>query len=459
MSARENPPVSDLPPLVREPVGKTILGLALPGMLGVLAMMSTSVLDMYLARFLGPTEQAALQQVFPVTFMLSSIALGLMVGTVSLVARTRGTGDLVAVRRITWQALLLSALVIAFFSGVGFLSYHGLFRLTDVPATVMPKIEEYLHIWFFGTMVMVFPTLGNGVLRACGNAIASSTVLVLTGILKVCLAPMMVLGLWGFPRLGLTGAALSNILAYGGGSLLVLWYLRRDNLVAFQAIRNGLAATWRKILVIGLPSALTNVLVPVCGFIANILVTPFGTATVAGYGNALRIESLALVPLFALSGSIGPFLGQNAGAKRTDRMADGFSWVIRFALLYGLLIAVLLFASGQSLSGMFAATADSVAPARLYLWLVPISFGFYGVLMVVAGAFNGLGNPRPNLLLYGSKAVFFAAGIIIGAKLDGYRGICLGIAFSNIAAGFAAWLWYRHATRAWAPVQERALRR
>ncbi len=449
MSARENPVVRELPPLVRDPVGKTILGLALPGMLGVLAMMSTSVLDMYLARFLGTAEQAALQQIFPVTFMLSSIALGLMVGTISLVARTRGSGDLATVRRITGQALLLSGLVIAFFSLVGFVSYRALFGLADVPAVVMPKIEEYLHIWFFGTMFMVFPTLGGGVLRACGNAIASSSAMFLAGALKFLFAPMMVLGLFGFPRLGLTGAALSNLIAFGGASLLVIWFLRRDDLVTFLKVREGLFAIWRKILGIGLPSALTNILVPVCGFIANILVTPFGTAAVAGFGNALRIESLALVPLFALSGSIGPFLGQNFGAGRPDRMAAGFSWAIKFVLIYGLIVAAALLASGHFLSDLFSATPASVAPSRLYLWLVPASFGLYGVLMVTAGAFNGLGNPKPNLVLYTGKAVFFAGGIIVGAQLDGYRGICLGIAFSNVAAGVAAFLWYRHGARSW----------
>jgi putative MATE family efflux protein len=450
MSALENPDPPAPAPLVRGPVGKTILGLAVPGMLGVLAMMSTSVLDMYLARFLGTAEQAALQQVFPVTFMLTSLALGLMVGTVSLVARTRGTGDLPAVRRITGQALALSGLVIAFFSVVGFFSYRSLFGLADVPDYVMPKIEEYMGIWFFGTMVMVFPTLGNGVLRACGNAVASSAVLVVTGVLKFALAPMMVLGLFGFPRLALTGAALSNIIAFAGASLLVLWYLKRDDLVTFDGIGTGMTDCWRKILKIGLPSAFTNLLVPISGFIANVLVTPFGTAAVAGFGNALRIESLALVPLFALSGSIGPFLGQNMGAQRTDRMREGFAWSVRFALLYGLAIAVLLFLGGNSFSAVFAATDASILPSKLYLWLVPASFGFYGVLMVVAGAFNGLGNPRPNLILYTGKSLLFAGGIIAGAALDGYRGLCLGIAISNVLAGLAAYLWYRNAVKGWA---------
>jgi Na+-driven multidrug efflux pump len=155
------------------------------------------------------------------------------------------------------------------------------------------------------------------------------------------------------------------------------------------------------------------------------------------------------VPLFALSGSIGPFLGQNMGAERMDRMREGFAWCVRFALLYGLAIAVLLFVSGNLFSAVFAATEASVQPSKLYLWLVPASFGFYGVLMVVAGAFNGLGNPRPNLILYTAKSVLFAGGIIAGAALDGYRGLCLGIAISNVLAGLAAYAWYRQGVKSW----------
>jgi putative MATE family efflux protein len=455
VSALENPPLPpiDVPPLARDPVAKTIISFAWPSMLGVLAMMLTSVVDTYVARFFGEADQAALALIFPITFMMSSVTIGLMVGTVSLVARTRGTGNLATVARTSGQALLLCALVVVILTIVLALSYGPMFRAAGTPATVMPGIHAYMGVWLFGTLVMVFPTVANGVIRACGNAVAPSIVMVAIGALKIILTPVLMLGWGGVAAMGLRGAALSTIIAFGVGSAITLWLLVRSNLVTTRGLRVKLGDTWRKIALIGLPSSFTNVLMPICAFFANKLVLPLGAATIAGFGNALRLEALAMVPLFALSGVIGPFLGQNMGANRPDRMREGFSFCIKAALGYGVVIAAIMALFGPSLAKFFAASPEGIAPAIRYLWIVPLTFGFYGVLMCVSGAFNGLGNPRPNLVLYSSKALLFLLCVWLGAKLGGYTGICIGVALSNIGAGALAYGKYRHWLRSFGATQ------
>ncbi len=447
MSARENPDVlaaAALPPLVRDPVGATIISLAWPSLLGILAMMSSSIVDTYVARYFGTDDQAALALIFPITFMLSSVAIGLMVGTVSLVARTRGSGDLAGVARTSGQALLLCSLIVLGLTGLLAVAYEPMFRAVDVPPRVLAGISAYMDVWLFGTLMMVFPTVANGVLRACGNAKAPSMVMIGIGILKVALTPALMLGVGGLAGLGLRGAALSTVISFAAGSALTFWFLLRDQLITTTNLQQELGATWRKIAIIGLPSSFTNVMVPVCGFFANKLVLPLGAATVAGFGNALRLESLALVPMFALSGVIGPFLGQNFGARRPDRMREGFGFCIRAALIYGVGIAAVMAVVGPSLAHSFAANPESTVAATRYLWIVPLTFGFYGVLMCVSGGFNGLGNPRPNLALYSAKAALFLVCVWIGSAVAGFTGICLGIGASNIGAGLLAYGWYRH---------------
>ncbi len=449
VSARENPPpvpsdvLPDVPPLARDPVAKTIISFAWPSMLGVMAMMLTSVVDTYVARFFGEADQAALALIFPITFMMSSVTIGLMVGTVSLVARIRGTGDMTSVARTSGQALLLCAIVVMALTVLLAFTYAPMFRAAGTPTSVMPRIEAYMQVWLLGTLVMVFPTVATGVIRACGNAVAPSIVMVSIGVIKIALTPVMMLGWGGFPAMGLRGAALSTIIAFGIGSAITLWILVREKLVTGRGLGVELSDTWHKIALIGLPSSFTNVLMPVCAFFANKLVLPLGAATIAGFGNALRLEALAMVPLFALSGVIGPFLGQNMGAKRPDRMREGFRFCIKAALGYGVIIALIMALFGSSLARIFAASPEGIDPTVRYLWIVPLTFGFYGVLMCVSGAFNGLGNPRPNLMLYSSKALLFVLCVWAGAKLGGYTGICIGVALSNIGAGALAYGKYR----------------
>jgi putative MATE family efflux protein len=443
---------SPLPPLCRDPVGRTLISLALPSMWGVLAVVAANVVDTLFAKHLGLNAQAALAFTAPVAFMLSSLALGLAVGTASLVARTMGAGDRDAVKRISGQALLMAFAVVTLVGLVGIAAIHPLFRALGAPDALLPLIDRYMTVYLLGSAALVLPMVGSAVLRACGNTVAPSLVLTLIAFLKFLVTPALMFG-WGpLPRLELTGAALGTLIAFSGGTLLTFAYLKRDGVIRFTGLAEAFRPTMAKVLVIGLPSALTNILGPVCIALATKLIAPLGEATVAGFGIATRIEALVLIPAMALSGVVGPFIGQNLGAGRGDRMLEGMRLVVLFCLGYGLFVALVLGLGAGLAAGVFTADAGAIQAAKLYLWIVPLSFALYNVIMVASGAFNGLGDPRGNLAFYGTKTVVFIGGVLIGDALGGYAGVCIGIAAANVAGGLLALLWLRTKFVARAPV-------
>ena len=170
----------------------------------------------------------------------------------------------------------------------------------------------------------------------------------------------------------------------------------------------------------------------------------YGETAVAGFGVAGRIESVAAMLLFALSGSIGPFVGQNIGAKRMDRVRLGVRASYQFSLAWGLVVALPLFVFGDAVSALIDSTPEVIAIAALYLALVPWSYGCWGMLMMATASFNAVGKPLPSTALSFARMVIIY--IPLASVLDhyyGYQGIFIATLVSNLLLGIAAYFWFR----------------
>jgi len=148
--------------------------------------------------------------------------------------------------------------------------------------------------------------------------------------------------------------------------------------------------------------------------------------------------------LFALSGSIGPFVGQNWGGNRPDRVRAGLRVTYQFCLLWGFVAAVPMVAFGDTLASWVNSEPQVVATASFYLTVVPWSYGLWGVLMMSSASFNALGRPIPSTVL--SFTRMFVMYVPLALLLDrqlGYAGIFIAAAATNTAMGILAFLWFR----------------
>jgi putative MATE family efflux protein len=433
--------------LTEGPVGRTLFNLAWPSIGGVLAIMSTSLIDAYLAGRLGVAEQAAIGLTFPVAFMVSSLGLGVAVGTAAGVARALGANEPDRVQRLAAHAFLLGLVLVSSLSILGLLTIGPVFKGLGATPAMMGPIHDYMHVWYVSAPLVMCTMVGNGIQRAFGDTRAPAVNMVAIAVVKLLTAFPLTLGMGDFAGFGIAGAALSTILAFLAGATISLYQLRTRQKVLVRPLPplSGAIASWRQILHIGVPSMLTNMMGPICMAVANRALAGSGEVAVAAYGAvATRIEALALIAPMAISGVIGPFLGQNLGAGRTDRMREAMRLMVGFCLIYGLVIAALLAVLAGPSARLFSGSAEIADVAKLYLWIVPISFGAYALTMVVAGAFNGMGDPKPNFILYSSKTVLvFLPGVWIGAQYGGFVGVCLAASAANLFGGALAYWFYR----------------
>lgn len=438
-----NPPRAKL---THGPVSQRLRELTVPTIWGVFAMMTFNVVDTWFVGQLGTSELAAMSFTFPVVMTLVSVSIGLSAGTSSVLARAAGQGDHEQMQRLATDAMLLTVLITLALSVLGYMTIDALFSLLGAPEELLPLVREYMVPWYVGLVLMLLPMVTMGSLRAMGEANTAGRLLIASAVLNLLIDPILIFGLVGFPRLELAGAAYATLIARGVVAVAALWVMH-DRLNLITTARMSLERAWRSwrgILHVGLPAAGTNVIIPVANGVIVALVATYGPEAIAGLGIATRIEMFSLVIFFAMSGIIGPFVGQNLGAERRDRILAGLKHCYIFCMALGAVVAVVVGLAALPVTSLFSDSSEAVEVATLYLWIVPISYGAAGIVMLVNAAFNGLGKPLPATTISVTRMVIVYIPLAFaGRELFGIPGIFAAYAASNllVGAGAAYWGW------------------
>ena len=419
-------------------VRRRLAGLAVPMALGILAAMSVALVDTYFLGRLGTQELAAISFAFPVVFTVTSLSIGLGAGTASVLSRAIGEGDRDQVRRLATDSLVLAVLMVAALSALGWLTVRPLFTILGAEGPVLDHIVGYMRIWYLGMPFLVVPMVSNNILRAGGDALVPSAIMIGVAVLNVALDPLLIFGLWGLPRLEMEGAAWASLIARAVTAAISLAVVvLRERVIEFAVPpAAALWRSWRRVLSIGVPAAVGNAINPMGIAVVTAIMAGFGTAAVAGFGVATRVEAFAAIPMLALSAAIGPVSGQNWGAGRRERVVDALRQCFAFCAAWSLLVACAFWAFGPAIAGVFTDEPAVAQEAAAYLRVVPISLAGYGVTVIAAGAYNALGKPLTGLAYYAVRTVALYVPLSwIASAVAGSPGVFAAIAVSNAVAG------------------------
>ena len=434
------------PRLVQGPVSTGLLRLSAPVILGITASLGAGLLEAFFLAQISTSTLAAYSFTFPVTGALMSISLGISIGLSSVLARAVGSGDHDQIRRLASDGISLVALVMILVSILGLLTIEPLFVALGADETTLPLIVDYMSVYYWSLLFLAVPSLGANALRATGDARISGTIMVSGAILHIMISPLLIFGLLGLPQLGLEGAAWANLIARFILFVVTMSVLHfREHLLNYSKITLQMVLhSWRKILAVSIPATATNLIGPLSTAIIVSLLAGFSQETVAGFGIASRIEALFIIPLFALSASIGPFVGQNWGADRHDRADSAMMLSYKYSLVWGAFVALLLVIFRHDIASLFDDNPTVITVAATYLLVVPVSYGAWGVLMMSSAIFNSLGKPISSTIMSLVRMfVIYIPLAFAGKALFGLSGIFAAAAVSNVLMGIIAYTWNR----------------
>ena len=428
-------------------VARHLVNMTVPMLLGISTMMAQGLIDAWFLGKVGDRALAAFSFGFPILMIITSVAIGLSAGTSSVVARAIGAQNFRRASRLTTDSLILSFLITGTLGLLGILTIEPLFLLLGAPPDMIPMIRSFMTILYSGIPFMVVGMVATGSMRATGDTVLPGKLMIAAALLNIVLDPIFIFGLGPIPAMGLDGAATAALLARGAMFFGAVYLLaKRLQMLSFsRPDPRELIASWRDILHVGLPAAGTNALIPVATAVITAMIARYGPEAVAGFGVASRIESMVLVIYYALSSVIGPFVGQNLTACKERRIQLSLRHCAVFCLGSGLVLALLLALLSTFLPSLFSESPDVMRVATLFLLIAPISYGAYGIVMVVNAAFNGLGKPMPGVYIsVGRMIVLYVPLAFVAQKLFGVAGIFAAYAVANLLSGLLGYIWARH---------------
>lgn len=424
--------------LTTGPVTGHLVRLTIPMIWGILAIVSFQLVDTWYISMLGSTELTAIAFTFPVTYILFSLVLAQGIAASSVLSRLIGQGNVSRVRRVATHSILFAFLCGIFFAVIGLLTTDPLFVAMGASPEMMPIIRDYMHIWFAGSVFLTVPMVGNSAIRATGDTKTPALIMTSAAVMNALIAPVLVFGLLGFPRLEVQGAAIATLLANIGTTIAALYVLYyKKHLISRSRWHMTLFSdSVKKLLVIAIPVSLATIMQPITGTVLTGLLAQQGDTAVAAFGIANRIEAFMFVVIMALATGMSPIIGQNWGAKLYDRVHETLNKAIYFSVIWSMAVAVLLVIFAGPIARAFTTDPQIIHETMLYFWIVPITYGLGNLVQGWSSAFNAMGMPRQSFTMIAIKLIVLTIpAAIIGSHIYGVAGIFLALAAVNVVTG------------------------
>lgn len=321
-------------------IKQQLISMTGPMIFGMLGMVIFNLVDTYFIGKLGVKELAAIGFSFPVVMFINSFALGIGIGTSSLVSRNIMTQKKEQVQKLATRAILLGLFVVITVVITGKSTISPLFKTLGADEDLLPLITDYMSIWYYGILFVVMPMIGNNIVRATGNTLIPALIMITSAVINAVLDPLLIFGMGPFPEMGLKGAALATVIGRSSGFVVILFILIKK--LKLVTLRIGtvkeIFSTWKKVLYVAGPASITLLITPISFGIITKILANYGEYAVAGFGVATRVESFAVMVINALGSVLVIFAGQNISRHRTDRIKKAIRCSTIFCMGWGIFL-------------------------------------------------------------------------------------------------------------------------
>jgi len=427
---------AETPRFTTGPTMRHVVIMAAAGTIGLMALFLVDLANLLYISLLGdPKLTAAVGFATTIIFFFVSLNVGMSIAGTALVSRALGAGDRDKARRLAGSALTL---VILFSGGLSLATLpfsRSLLMLLGATGETLDIAHGYLIIVLPSSVLLgMFMALG-GIMRAIGDARRSMFVTLLYGLTTAILDPIFIFTL----DMGVTGAAVVAIIArvatvaYG---LYVVVGVHR--LIAAPSLA-AVLTDFRPLAGIGGPAVLTNIATPVGNGYVTSAISEFGDPAVAGWTIVSRLIPVCFAALFALSGAIGPILGQNFGAGLFDRVRRVFTDGLLFSMIYLAGISLALFLLRNVIVAAFGVEGEAAELVLFFCSGMAAVFGMVAVVFVANAAFNNLGYPLLSTVFNWGRATLGTVPFVMaGAHFGGAKGAIAGFSIGSVPFGIVA---------------------
>lgn len=401
--------------------------------IGLMALFVVDLLDMMFISMLGQVElAAAVGFAGTLIFFSTSVCIGLSIAMGALVSRALGAKQREKARQLTASILSVSFIISVCVTITMYLYIPELLAAIGAEGYAAERAEAYLSILLPSSPVIALAMAAGAGLRAAGDAKRSMWATLSGGIVNAILDPIFIFGFgWN-----VEGAALASVVARFTVLFFSLYPLITVHHLVAVPQRSVIQKNLSVILAIAVPAIITNTATPVGNAIVTTNIAQFGENYVAGFAVIGRLMPVAFAVIFALSGAVGPIIGQNFGAERFDRVKDTLNNALIFVTIYCVFVSIMLYLLQDFIIAGFSLTGDAAVIVSAFCTYVALSFVFNGALFVANASFNNLGKPFYSTTLNLGKATLGTLPFVyFGAQWFGALGVIYGQALGSVLFG------------------------
>ena len=405
---------------------KALTIFALPMILGSFFQQVYNMADsIIVGQFVGSSALAAVGACAALTNVFICVALGAGVGAGVLVSRYFGAGDYGKMKTIVSTSLVSFLILSLLLGGFGFCFSHSMMNLLQTPTDILEEAVQYLRIYFAGFPFLFMYNIFSTMFNSIGESKIPLGLLIFSSILNILMDLWMVAGL----GLGVFGAALATLIAQGISavfSFLIFFCRMRQYKSQFQWFDGQELHLMLKIAV---PSILQQSTVSIGMMIVQAVVNPFGTQALAGYAATMRVENVFSLIFVSIGNAVSPYVSQNLGAKKINRIKKGYHAALVLDLCFAILAFVVIETMYTQISSLFLGKDGTDLAYQVsgdYMRWLGCFFIFMGIKMATDGVLRGLGIMRPFLI---ANIVNLAIRLFVAMIFAP----CFGIAFVWLA--------------------------
>ena len=423
-----------------------MLWFAVPMILGNLLQQFYNIADtLIVGRFLGAKALAAVGSAYTLMIFLTSVLLGLCMGSGVVFSLQYGARDHEALKRRIFVSLVLIGVITLLLNIAVFVWIDPILRLLQVPAEVYILMRDYLWIIFGGIGFTFLYNYYASLLRAVGNSVLPLVFLAVAVVLNIVLDLVFIL-YFGW---GVRGAALATVIAQAVSGIGLCFY-SLYRFPDFRVSRQNMQLKWATVKEIATYSSLTCAQQSVMNFgilMVQGLINSFGTAVMAGFAAAVKIDSFAYMPVQDFGNAFSTFIAQNFGAGKHERIRKGIRVAVRVTLIFCLIISVLVFVLARPLMLIFipAHETEIISIGVEYLRIEGAFYCGIGWLFLLYGFYRAVRKPGMSVVLTViSLGVRVALAYTLAAIPGiGVWGIWWSIPIGWFLADIFGWCYYR----------------
>ncbi len=333
--------------------------------------------------------------------LVNSLTMGLYQGLRAMVARYIGAGNPKEANLVAQQAMVISLAYSITMALIGHFFAESIMRIMGVGPEIVALGGSYMRINFIGMVTMSFRNMTESMMQASGDSRTPMWIAVFFRLVHIAVCPLLVFGLWIFPKMGVNGAATTAVFSQGIGAGLGLWFLlsgRTRLHLSFSHFRIDFSVIWR-LLKVGIPASVTAMQRTLGNLVLVWIISPFGTLAVAAHTLNQRVEMFLQMPAMGVGQAAGVLAGQNLGAQQPER-AEKTGWIAG-GLLSGVFVvvsaAVLIWA--EYIVRIFDSDPELVVIASLFLRIACANWIVMGLTNVFQQCVNGAGDTMVPMII------------------------------------------------------------